>query len=103
MRPLEVSQVIGGRRYSTATATLLAGDDYWDGHNFERQGTNLFLYRTPRGAYFVQTRTSWEGSRHNDGQLSPVTQDEAIGLFESMREPRVTWEEAFPGVAVEDA
>ena len=103
MRPLEVSQVIGGRRYSTFTATLLAGDDYWDGHNFERQGTNRFLYRTPRGAYFTQLRTCWEGSTQNDGQLTPVSQADAIGLFESMAEQRVTWEEAFPGVAVEDA
>ena len=105
MKPLlDVVQVIGGRRYSTITATLLAGDDYWDGHNFERQGTNRYLFRTPRGAYFTQTRTCWDGSQQNDGRLTPVTIDEAMGLFESMmREHRVTWEEAFPGISVEDA
>lgn len=104
MKPLDVVQVVDGRRYSTRTATLLAGDDYWDGHNLERGGTNRFLFRTPRGAYFVQTRTCWIGSQQNDGRLTPVTQADAIGLFESsMRERRVTWEEAFPGVAVEDA
>ena len=103
MKPLDVVQVIGGRRYSTATATLLAGDDYWDGHSHERQGTNRYLFRTPRGAYFTQTRTCWDGSQQNDGRLTPVTIDEAMGLFESMREPRVTWEEAFPGISVEDA
>ena len=103
MKPLDVVQVVDGRRYSTLTATLLAGDDYWDGHNFERRGMNLFLFRTPKGAYFTQTRTCWDGSQQNDGRLTPVTQADAIGLFESMREHRVTWEEAFPGVAVEDA
>lgn len=103
MKPLDVVQVVDGRRYSTLTATLLAGDDYWDGHNFERRGMNLFLFRTPKGAYFTQTRTCWDGSQQNDGRLTPVTQADAIGLFESMREQRVTWEEAFPGVAVEDA
>ena len=103
MKPLDVVQVVDGRRYSTLTATLLAGDDYWDGHNFERRGMNLFLFRTPKGAYFTQTRTCWDGSQQNDGRLTPVTQADAIGLFESMREQRVTWEEAFPGISVEDA
>lgn len=103
MKPLDVVQVVDGRRYSTLTATLLAGDDYWDGHNFERRGMNLFLFRTPKGAYFTQTRTCWDGSQQHDGLLTPVTQADAIGLFESMREQRVTWEEAFPGISVEDA
>lgn len=101
MKPLDTQRVIGGKRYSTTTATLLAGDDYWDGHNWERHGTNLFLFRTPKGAYFTQTRSQWEGA--DDGALEPITQDEAQTLFDDLREKRVEWEDAFPGITVEDA
>ena len=35
--PEHFESVVGGKRYSVATAMLLAGDDYWDGNNYERQ------------------------------------------------------------------
>ena len=35
--PEHFGSVVGGKRYSVAKATLLAGDDYWDGNNYERQ------------------------------------------------------------------
>jgi len=101
MHPLEVTEVIQGRRYSTVTAMLIAGDDYWDGHNFERRGTNTFLYRTPKGNYFTHNRTQWQGAA--DGTISPIGQDEALELWEGLRERRVSFEEAFPDVAVIDA
>jgi hypothetical protein len=101
MRPLSTIEVHDGKRYNTDTATLLAGNDYWDGHNFERGGTNCFLFSTPKGAYFSQHRSQWEGS--NDGALEPLTQAQAIDLFEDLREKRVPFEEAFPGATVEDA
>jgi len=52
-----------------STATLLAGDDWWDGHNWERQGRNTCLYRTPRGAYFTVTFSQWQGE---GDRLDPV-------------------------------
>jgi len=101
MEPLDRIDVINGKRYNTETATLLAGDDYWDGSNWERRGTNLFLFRTPKGAYFTQTRSQWQGS--DDGALSAVDDDEAQRLFEGLREKRVTFEDAFPQVEIQDA
>ena len=98
--PENMTSVIHGKRYSTATATLLAGDDYWDGHNFERSGTNTFLYRTPKGAFFRVDLTQWEGQRDS---LEPLTQDEALELWEELSEKRLDYEEAFPGLTVEDA
>jgi hypothetical protein len=96
-----MTEVINRKRYSTATATLLAGDDWWDGSNFERHGRNTFLYRTPNGAYFCVTLTQWQGERDT---LTPLSKDDAVELFERhTREKRVSFEEAFPGLKAEDA
>ena len=97
-----MTAIIDRKRYSTKTATLLAGDDYWDGHNYERQGRNTFLYRTPKGAYFQVQLTCWQGERTG---ITPMSMDEAIAFFESCRQDsrRVSYEEAFPGVKVEEA
>ena len=92
--------VIGGKRYDTRTATLLASDSHWDGSNYERHGRNTFLFRAPRGSYFVQHRTLWDGEQ--DG-LEPMTPAEAVDLFESLPEKYSSFGAAFPSVAVEDA
>ena len=98
--PKDMTEIVDRKKYSTATATLLAGDDFWDGRNFERHGRNEFLYRTPNGAYFTVSLTQWQGERDS---LTPVTQAEAIELFEGLPEKRVTYAEAFPGVEVKEA
>jgi hypothetical protein len=89
------------KRYSTETATLLADDEYWDGHNFEHNGRNEFLYRTPNGAYFTVNLTQWQGERDT---LTPITLQEAIELYEgSLTEHRVNYQEAFPSVKIAEA
>ena len=94
-------RILDGKRYSTDTATLLAGDDYWDGSNYSRRGRNTFLYRTPKGNYFTVVLTQWEGERD---ELSPVSLEEAVELYEEcLLEQRVPYAEAFPEVTVEDA
>lgn len=98
--PSEFEKIVDRKRYSVKTATLLAGNDHWDGHNFERSGRNTFLYRTPRGAYFQVILTQWQGERDS---LIPLTQDEAIELYENLAEKRVEYQDAFPGVDVQDA
>lgn len=102
MKPYEMTAVINRRRYSTKTASLLAGNDWWDGHNHERSGTNSFLYRTPRGAYFFLHLTQWQGGRDH---IAPCSEGEAIGFYESVPEgcQRATYAEAFPAVTVEEA
>ena len=100
MRPREMRRIVDRIRYSTETATLLAGDDYWDGHNFERRGTNTFLYRTPKGAYFTVSLTQRQGEQDT---LTPIDLNEAIELYEGpCSEHRVEYIEAFPGVEVID-
>ncbi len=100
MHPKEMCEVIGGKRYDTKTATLIAGDDWWDGHNYERRGTNTFLYRTKKGNYFVQRLSQWEGAVD---RLEPLTQDEAAQMWGNLPERRCSFEEAFPGVKIEEA
>jgi hypothetical protein len=73
------SRVVEGKRYAVATAKLLAHDQYWDGHNMERSGRNTWLYRTPRGRFFVVALTMWQGEQDS---LRPVTEAEARELYE---------------------
>ena len=99
--PEDFTRIINKTRYSVKTATLIADDDYQDGHNFERSGRNEFLYRTKNGNYFTVDLTKWQGEQDT---LTPVTQDEAMELFEgSLTEHEVTYAEAFPDVLVKDA
>lgn len=109
MKPPEnMIRIYDRKRYSVATATLITGDDFWDGHNFERRGRNTWLYRTIGGAYFLVTLTQWQGEQDS---LIPVSLEEAITMYEGspnqwgadLTEHRETYAEAFPGVIVEDA
>ncbi|MCX5998839.1 MAG: hypothetical protein NTU41_04415 [Chloroflexi bacterium] len=96
MKPLDMNEVIGGKRYNTETATLLAGDDYRDGNNFERHGRNTFLFRAKKGSYFAQHLTQWQGEID---RLEPLGEDEACMMWETLPEKRMGFAEAFPGVS----
>lgn len=101
MQPPNMTRIVGGKRFTTQTATLIADDAFWDGHNWERQGRNTFLYKTPKGAFFQVTLTRWQNERDT---LIPLTQEEAINLYEtSCTEHHVNYGFAFPNVSVEDA
>jgi hypothetical protein len=102
MRPPEnFVRIIGKKRYSVKTATLIASDAYWDGHNHERHGRNTFLYRTPRGRFFTVTLTQWQGEQDT---LTPVTLDDAVDLFEGvLTEHELSHADAFPTVTIEEA
>jgi len=98
LRPLE--RIVGRKVYRTQGARVLAHDAWWDGHNWERRGRNTWLLRTPNGAYFSQTQSQWQGEQD---AIHPLSQDEAIMLYEQMPEQEVAFEEAFPGVKIEEA
>ena len=99
--PSDFTRIVNRRRYSVKSATLIAHDAYWDGHNFERQGRNTFLYRTPKGSYFTVNLTQWQGEQDS---LEPIAEEDAIEMYENgLSEHEVPYEEAFPGVTVEDA
>lgn len=99
MHPNEnMSKVIDGKRYTVKTATLIASNEYWDGSNFERSGTNTFLYRTPKGAFFEVYLTQWQGDRD---KISPLSRDEAIKMYGELQEQIIEFEEAFDQEAEE--
>ena len=100
MKLRSMTKVIGGKRYDTDKAIVIADNCYWDGHNYERQGRNTFLCRTPKGSYYVVRQTCWQGEVDS---LTPLTLDEAIEMYESLHEQNVPFEEAFPGIKVEEA
>jgi hypothetical protein len=101
MQERKMTRVVNRKRYDTETATLLADDVYWDGSNMERRGRNLWLYRTPNGAYFTVSRSQWQGEQD---RLTPQTREEAIDLYENaLPEHAVDYAEAFPGVEIQEA
>ncbi len=101
MHPSEKMQAtVRGKLYQVKTATLIASDEYWDGHNWERHGRNQFLYRTPNGAYFTVNLTQWQGERDT---LTPVSKEEAKELWESLPEKETSYTAAFPGEKVTNA
>lgn len=101
MQPPNMTRIVGQKKYSTRTATLVADDAFWDGHNWERQGRNTFLYKTLKGAFFQVMLTRLQGERDT---LIPLTQEEAISLYETnCTEHHVSYQTAFPGVEVTEA
>lgn len=100
MQPKGMRAVIGGVRYDTEKAEVIASDCYWDGHNMERNGRNTYLYKTPNGRYFAVHLTMWQGERDS---IEPLTKDEAIYLYEQLPEHEMEFEEAFPDEVVEEA
>ena len=91
--------IINRLAYDTDTATLLADNHYWDGSNWERRGTNDYLYKTTKGRFFSYHTTQWQGQAST---ITPLTEQEAMDLYENLREQRVEWPEAF-GVEAEEA
>jgi hypothetical protein len=55
---------------------------------------------TPKGAYFAVHLSCWDGERSN---IEPLATDEAISMYEGMTEQREEYEDAFPGVEIEEA
>ena len=70
------------------------------GRGWERLGWQAFLFHTPKGKDFVQFQSTWPGERD---RLFPLCQDEAMRLYGELPEKKVSFEEAFPGVEIEEA
>jgi hypothetical protein len=92
-------QVVNGKLYDTEKAQLVAHDRYWDGHNWDRQGRNTYLYKTAKGNYFLCHTTLWQGERD---YIEPVSEQEARYWYEQLPEHELEYEEAF-GEAPEEA
>ncbi len=92
--------VVAGKRYSTDTATLIAHDEYWNGHNCEQGGRNTFLFRTAKGNFFAQYQTLLQGEIN---KIAPLETNEALALYQSLHKKEVPFRVVFPCVKAEDA
>lgn len=99
MNLYRLSRVIQGKRYRTETATEVASNVWWNGQNHEQHGTNCWLLRTPKGRFFEQFQTLWDGQPH---RITPLSREAAMALYEALPTHVLTYEEAF-GVEPEDA
>lgn len=96
MRPLRMSAVIRGKRYTTDAAALLASGESDGGPVWLPKEKSAFLFRGADGAYFAQFRTKPAGA-HNEGYwLEPLSELEAIPLYWELAEKETAYEEAFP-------
>lgn len=93
-------KVISRKIYDTETAEKIASNDFKDGNNEYSQGRTTRLYRTKKGGFFVLYLTCWQGE--NDS-LEPISESEAIEIYENLSDQCESFESAFPGVEVEDA
>ncbi len=100
MQPQNMTWVVAGKRYRTDTATLIAHDAYWNGHHWEQDGRNTFLFRTPKGNFFAQYQTLLPVET---GKIVPLEINEAMSLYHSLYRKEVPFVVAFPCVKVEDA
>ncbi|MEK7217216.1 MAG: hypothetical protein AAB289_16655 [Chloroflexota bacterium] len=92
MRPLRMTALIGGKRYSTDLATLIADDAEQN-----PEGKSQFLFRTKAGDYFVQHRTYAEScfdAAHD--WMQPMSEVDALMLYWELPERLVPVEQAFP-------
>ena len=94
-----MQQIVNGLNYDTEKADLVASNEYWDGHNWDRDGRNTYLYRTKAGRFFVYRTSQWQGERDH---IEPVSPDEARQYYEDLSEHGMTYAEAF-GEEPEDA
>ena len=94
-----MKSIVNRLSYDTDTATLLADNKFWDGSNWQRGGRNTFLYKTAKGRFFQHETTQWQGEQE---RIMPLDEREAMDLYETLREKRVEWAEAF-GEEAEEA
>ena len=87
-----MQKVIERKRYDTEKALLIASDYFWDGHNWERNCRNEYLYKTKKGNFFLYKTTIWEGEVNN---IVALGKTEAMDAYEQLLVKKVEWETAF--------
>jgi hypothetical protein len=95
-----MKRVIDRKTYNTETAEEIATNDYSDGTDAYNCGRTSSLFLTKKGAYFESHSTCWQGE---SDVLIPVTVEGAIEFFETAYDQKKEFEDAFPGVEIEDA
>jgi hypothetical protein len=88
-----IVEIIGKKRYSVASSTLLAEINITSRSKYDR-----YIYRTAKGAYFELKVVSSGGHR-----LIPISDDHAMRFWDHADKQHVKFVDAFPDVKIEDA
>ena len=86
--------------YDTEKSEIIASDAYWDGKNWERKGTNTFLFKTAKGRFFKQFLSA---NPQEPSYLKPLSESEALTLYSNLKVKTVKFNEAFPNIELQDA
>lgn len=87
-----MNRVIGGKRYDTEKAEVVATNSYWDGSNWDRGGRTQSLMKTKKGRFFMYFQTRWQGETNT---IEPVTKEEAIDFYEELPVQEMDYVDAF--------
>jgi hypothetical protein len=91
-------QIIDGKLYDTDKAQLVAHDRYWDGQNLDRNGRNIFLYKTKKGNFFLYCTSRWQGER---SYIEPLSKALAKYWYERLPEHELEYDEVFDDIPEE--
>ncbi len=100
MKPSPMIRVYDKLIWDTTKAEIVASNAYFDGKNYEREGTNTFLMRTQNGRFFLQFNNANDG---NKSYLKPLSDDEAMTLFHELEVKEKKFNELWEGVTLKDA
>jgi hypothetical protein len=101
-----MKQAFGGVVYDTDTAILLARNEHQFCIETLKTGlTNVDLFRTPNGLYFKYEKTVpfFGDDEEYDPELTPLSVEEAVIVYNKLTDRRLQFEDAFPDVEHADA
>ncbi len=99
-------QAFAGVVYDTDVAILLARNEHQFCIETLKTGlTNVDLYRTPEGLYFKYEKTVpfFSDDENYDPELTPLSLEEAVLLYNQLTDRRLEFEDAFPDIDYTDA
>jgi hypothetical protein len=99
-------QAFGGVVYDTDAAILLARNEHRFCIETLKTGLkNVDLFRTPDGLYFKYEKTVpfFGDDDDYDPELTPLSLEEAVILYNTLTDRRLEFEDAFPDTEYADA
>lgn len=102
---MSMRQAFGGVVYDTDTAILLAQNEHQFCIETLKTGlTNVDLFRTPSGRYFKYEKTVpfFGDDEEHDPELTPLTLEEAVTVWNQLTDRRLEFEDAFPDTEYAD-
>lgn len=87
---IEINRIVKGHRYNTSISILLASDE----SKSIKPNSNMYLYRTKRGLFFLVTKLNDDQKKP---QLVPLEKEKTIDLYNKLPQKFTDFKEAFSG------